>query len=711
MTLDRLEPIINLALRRIDVALAILLVMTIGMIVLPMPTLLVDSLIAVNLGISAVLIMVAIYIPSPLAFSSFPVVVLLTTLFRLALSITTTRLILLEGDAGQVVETFGDFVVGGNVIVGLVIFMIITVVQFIVVTKGAERVAEVTARFSLDAMPGKQMAIDGDMRAGLIDMEQARKRREDLQRESQMFGSLDGAMKFVKGDAIAGIFITIINIIGGISIGAMQRGLSVGEAVQTYTILTVGDGLVAQIPALLVAMTAGIIVTRVVGQQGGNLGEDIGRQIFSQPKALLVASCLLTGFALIPGFPTAIFLVLAFVLGSLGLLLQRFEASKKRSEDAFLDALSSSRKALGQGSSRSELEQSRSSELMVRMNAGLQASLDHRELEAAFAEMRRRVYEDLGVPGIGAQLSYTSDLGPNRYQILVHDVPVANGELRAKHVMALMSWAALREKGIILESEPAGTAEYCWVPDTLRGKLVSLNIPHLSGPQVLGRHTTVMVDAHISEFMSVQKTRMILDNLLAEAPDLAKEATSMIPLHILSETFRRLLMEQVPVRSLPVILQSVLLDIPESKEAGFLSEMCRRAMKRQISHRFSVDGVLYVITLSPEVQDIAKELAAGNVDGNTRQHIIQQVHGFAERGMANHGRVVVLVDAAIRQMFWDTIRRDMPRLPVLSYKDLSNDVRVKNLDTVTMPVHRHAGIAHHPGPGPAPGGQADATSQ
>ena len=303
---------------RSDMMVAVLVVAVIFMMILPLPTGLVDVLIGSNMGISVILLMLAVYIGSPLEFSSFPAVLLLTTLFRLALSITTTRLVLLQADAGQIVQTFGEFVVSGNLIVGMVIFLIITIVQFLVITKGAERVAEVSARFSLDAMPGKQMSIDGDMRAGVIDVDEARTRRRLVEKESQLYGSMDGAMKFVKGDAIAGIIIIAINLIGGLSIGVFQRDMNVESALHTYSILTIGDGLVAQIPALFIAITAGIIVTRVTTGAASDLGTEIGGQVTGQPRALFIGGLLLVGFSMIPGFPVITFLILAAVVGGGG---------------------------------------------------------------------------------------------------------------------------------------------------------------------------------------------------------------------------------------------------------------------------------------------------------------------------------------------------------------------------------------------------------
>lgn len=310
---ERLQRLVVLAASRNDIVLALFIVSIIFMMILPLPTWLVDVLIGTNMTISAMLLMVAMYLPSPLSFSSFPTVLLVTTLFRLGISIATTRLILLEGDAGHIIDTFGNFVVGGNIVVGLVVFLILTIVQFVVITKGSERVAEVAARFSLDAMPGKQMAIDGDLRAGSIDMEEAKRRRDAVQQESQLYGAMDGAMKFVKGDAIAGLIIVAVNLLGGILIGTIQRGLTTGAAVKSYSILTIGDGLIAQIPALFIAIAAGVIVTRVHSGNGNptNVGRDIGTQVLAQPKALLIAAAVAIGMGMIPGMPVATFGILA----------------------------------------------------------------------------------------------------------------------------------------------------------------------------------------------------------------------------------------------------------------------------------------------------------------------------------------------------------------------------------------------------------------
>ena len=395
---------------RNDIVLACVIVSIIFMMILPLPTPLVDVLIGTNMTLSAVLLMVAMYLPSPLAFSSFPAVLLVTTLFRLGIAIATTRLILLQGDAGHIIQTFGNFVVGGNLIVGLVVFLILTIVQFVVITKGAERVAEVAARFSLDAMPGKQMSIDADLRAGTIDMDEARKRRTTVEKESQLYGAMDGAMKFVKGDAIAGLIIVAVNMLGGILIGTMQRGLTAGEAVQTYSILTIGDGLISQIPALFIAICAGIIVTRVQTGEGGpsNVGKDIGAQVLAQPRALLIAAAVAAGMGLIPGMPTVTFFALALIVGTIGFVLLRGTrkvVDEKTGEITEIPALAADGqtpkpKARTDGSA----EFAPTLPLMIDVAAGLQQHFDADQLNDELIKIRRALYFDLGVPFPGIQL-------------------------------------------------------------------------------------------------------------------------------------------------------------------------------------------------------------------------------------------------------------------------------------------------------------------
>ena len=398
----RAQRAVQIITSRNDLILAFFLVAVIFMMILPLPTWLVDALIGINMTISAILLMVAMYLPSPLAFSSFPSVLLVTTLFRLGISIATTRLILLQGDAGHIIFTFGNFVVGGNLIVGLVVFLILTIVQFVVITKGAERVAEVAARFSLDAMPGKQMSIDGDMRAGTIDMEEAKRRRNIVEKESQLYGAMDGAMKFVKGDAIAGLIIVAVNLLGGIVIGTMQRGMTAADAAKTYSVLTIGDGLIAQIPALFIAICAGMIVTRVQSGDGpSNVGKDIGQQILAQPRALMIAAAVALGMGLIPGMPLAVFLTLAVVVGGIGFVLMRGMrkvVNDKTGEVTEVPAMAAAGEKPKKKSVDGSEEFAPTVPLLMDVSTSLQKAFDADMLNESLLKIRRALYFDLGVP-------------------------------------------------------------------------------------------------------------------------------------------------------------------------------------------------------------------------------------------------------------------------------------------------------------------------
>ena len=379
--------------------------------------------------------------------SSFPSILLLTTLFRLGLAISTTRLILIQGDAGHIVETFGRFVVGGNLVVGLVVFLILTIVNFMVITKGSERVAEVSARFSLDSMPGKQMSIDSDMRAGMIELDEAKRRRNKLEKESQLYGAMDGAMKFVKGDAIAGLIIIAVNMIGGIAIGTLQNGMAASEALDRYSLLTIGDGLVSQIPALFISITAGFIVTRVASEDNADLGSDIGGQLANEPKALMVTAVILFAFALVPGFPALVFVTLGVLVGGGGFLVSRNRkrgADKSRSEEmpALAPALASGGKAPSLPSDPREdntpveaVTFALTVPLIVDIAASVRNSIRPDKLDREVARVRRALYFDLGVPFPGIHLRLNENLRDGEYRILVNEIPVASGLSRPGFVI------------------------------------------------------------------------------------------------------------------------------------------------------------------------------------------------------------------------------------------------------------------------------------
>jgi type III secretion protein V len=462
--------------QRADLVLALLIVATIFMMILPLPTLLVDTLIALNMGIAAILLMVSMYLPNPLAFSSFPTVLLVTTLFRLALSISTTRLVLLDGYAGEIINTFGNFVIGGNLVVGLVVFMILTIVQFIVITKGAERVAEVGARFSLDAMPGKQMSIDGDMRAGVIDQDEARRRREIVQKESQLYGAMDGAMKFVKGDAIAGLIIVGVNLLGGMTIGVLQKGLTASEAIKVYSLLTIGDGLIGQIPALFISITAGIIVTRVSAEGGSsNIGQDIGTQIMAHPRALLIGAGILMLLGVVPGMPTAIFAIIAFSVALLGYTLHRGAREVVDQKTGKVTTVPAMAAAGEKPKARAEPTDDFAPTVPLLMDVAspLQTTFSAEVLNEELLKVRRALYFDLGVPFPGIQLRFNDRLPTETYAILLAEVPVSQGRLRPGYLLVREDPDNLKALQVPFETDKKFLPNLptIWVQDSLRDTL------------------------------------------------------------------------------------------------------------------------------------------------------------------------------------------------------------------------------------------------
>ncbi|WP_209436742.1 FHIPEP family type III secretion protein, partial [Pseudomonas gingeri] len=418
------------AMRRSEIVGAFVVLAIVFMMITPLPTGLVDVLIAINICISCLLIMLAMHLPRPLAFSTFPSVLLITTMFRLALSISTTRLILLNQDAGHIVEAFGQFVVGGNLAVGMVIFMILTVVNFLVITKGSERVAEVGARFTLDAMPGKQMSIDSDLRANLISVHEARRRRSELGKESQLFGAMDGAMKFVNGDAIASLIIVAINMIGGIAIGVVQHGMSAGDAVQLYTVLTIGDGLIAQIPALLISVTSGMIITRVSNNDTpgveANIGREIAEQITSQPKAWIIASVAMLGFAALPGMPTAVFVIIALICGCGGMLqLQRARPKATQAQPIFVAP---------ENNGKEDLRTFIPSRQFLLQFHPQQNAAQIEELVSEIRQRRNRLVVQYGLTLPSFIIETAEHLEPDEFRFSVYEVPLLKATFNQTHV-------------------------------------------------------------------------------------------------------------------------------------------------------------------------------------------------------------------------------------------------------------------------------------
>ncbi len=617
----RLDRMLERIASRQDLVLVALLVLTTVMMILPMPTVFADILIATNIALAVLLMMVAIYINGAVEFSTLPTVILVTTAFRLSLSITTSRMILVQGDAGDIIRTFGEFVIAGNIVVGLVVYLIITIVQFVVITKGSERVAEVAARFTLDAMPGKQISIDTDLKNGDIDQKEARRRRGRLEKESQLYGAMDGAMKFVKGDAIASLVIIVVNLVGGMAIGVLQRGLPFSEAVQTYSLLAVGDGLIAQIPALLISLTAGVIVTRVTSAAGGNLGSDMVGQITADPRVLQVAAAVLAGLAFVPGFPVSVFLTLAIILGAGGWALSG--RRRKANATALAEA-----QAFGAGAPEA-------AQLVLLTGSGFAA--EHAALAAALSAAQAEMSGRLGiaVPTIRLQ---SANLLADAWRFEMDGIPVA-----------------------------AGTAE----PD---GSMAA---------QVGGAVGAALAGV-AGQFVGIQETQAMLTGMEAGYADLVGEAVKAAPLPRLAEVLRRLVSEGVPVTNRRAVLEAVAEWGVREQNNAVLAEHVRAALRRSICHAVAdagkqltvvlVDGALdetlcRAVQLTPTGALLALERAA--VD-----RLVAQLRTLLDPVTAQGERPAILATTELRRHLAALLARRGLHAPVLSHGEIAPEFSV-----------------------------------
>ncbi|OZI62079.1 type III secretion system export apparatus subunit SctV [Bordetella genomosp. 11] len=691
--------IIAIATSRNDILLAATVMAIVFMMILPMPTAVMDALIAANITLSCVLLMVAIYLPSALAFSSFPAVLLVSTLFRLGISISTTRLILLDGDAGHIIDTFGNFVVGGNLVVGLVVFLILTIVQFIVITKGSERVAEVAARFSLDGMPGKQMSIDADLRAGAIQMDEARRRRSVVEKESQLYGAMDGAMKFVKGDAIAGLIIVAVNLLGGLLIGSVQRGMSAADAALTYSILSVGDGLISQIPALLTAICAGIIVTRVpTGDKPSNVGADIGAQVMAHPRALIVAAVIALGIGLIPGMPIVVFLVLASVIGLTGYVLLNAPRSARGGAAAGSGGKTTDGAFGAQGDEPTETAQATkfapAEPVTLEISDTLASELDETALTAEFPAVRYAVYQELGVPLPEIRLRRGKQLGDRSYQVLLFEVPFVRGTLKSGTVLVREGSRNLDAMGIPYERDTGGLANESafWVSRDHVPALEGAGVPYLLPHQVPNWHLSIVLRKQASQFIGIQETRQLLTAMEENFGELVKEAHRVMPIQKIAEILQRLVSEEISIRDMRAVLEALVEWAQKEKDIVLLTEYVRMALKRYISHKYSNgQSFLPSYLLAPDVEDVVRDAirqtAGGSylaMDPEKSQALLESIRRTVGTLETTVARPVILTSMDIRRYVRKLIEQDLYQLPVLSYQELVPEINVQPLARVDL---------------------------
>ena len=680
-----------------DVLLAIILVMVISLMIVPVPPTMLDALISLNLTISVVMFMMSLYIPNVLSFSTFPSMLLFTTLFRLALNITSTRMILLHANAGEIIFTFGQFVVGGNFVVGAVVFLILLLVNFLVITKGAERVAEVGARFTLDAMPGKQMSIDADMRAGTIDMDEAKRRRSNLERESQLYGAMDGAMKFVKGDAIAGLIITAINIIAGIIIGVTQKNMELGKAVTTYSILTIGDGLVSQIPSLLIAITAGIIVTKVGSADGTVLGRDIGSQVLGQPKALLIGGIMVIGLMLMPGFPKVPFLILAAIILSIGYSLNATHGEGKKKKGKTVTQKSASPKlpeVVQESDDSNENEFSVTTPLMLDVERSVEDTIEPDVLNERLIQVRRALYHDLGVPFPGIHLRFNGGLPQNTYRILINEVPIAQGKLLPNHVIARETKENLEILNVHLtEEEPfLPYIPSLWVKNDDIPLLDNANVAYMRTPQILTHHLSYVLKRYASDFLGIQECKFLMENMEQNYPEIIKEVQRVLPIQKITEIFQRLVQEEISIRDLKTIFQCLIDWGQKEKEPVLLADYVRSTLRRYISFKFSEgSNVLSVYLLDPKIEEMVRkairQTSAGSylaLDPPSAKKIVKAVKESTGDLLTQAHRPVLLTSMDIRRYVRKLIEMELYDLPVLSHQELTEEITIRPLGRIQL---------------------------
>jgi len=691
----------NLIAKYSDIVLAVLVVGVLGMIIIPLPTWLIDILLTINITIGVLILLVSLYISNALKLASFPTILLITTLFRLALNISSTRLILAQGDAGHVIRAFGSFVVGGNYVVGAIIFIIITLVNFIVIAKGAERVSEVGARFTLDAMPGKQMSIDADLRAGIINMEQAMERREVLQRESQMYGAMDGAMKFVKGDAIAGIIITIVNVIGGFIIGSMMRHMTMQESIKTYSLLSIGDGLVSQIPALIISVAAGVVTTRVASDnKEANLGKDILGQVTAYPKAILIAAILLVLLALVPGLPKVPFIIIAVILATISYFLKK---GNKEEAEEISDVPKEEVVKRAVEKHGDVLPFIMPAPISLEVGEAIIPYVDDSQDGGRFINeliplLRHGLYYELGVnfPGIQVR-GQNVDMEPENYVININEVPVAKGRVYRACILVgepLEQLSLFNIEGTET-IHPIDGSIVTWINEEFRDVAVQAGFRMWDTAEYLILHLSYILRKHAFEFLGLQEIQNILNELEKSHPALIKELVpKVITVLQLSEIFQRLIQEEIAIRDLKTIFSTLAQWAEVERNTLMLTEHIRSGLKRYITHKYAGhSNTLAVYLLDPEIEDLVRNAIRTTEKGNylalepeTTQEIVEAVgKEIASHPFPPGARPpVILTTAEIRRYFRKIIELEFPQLSVLSYQELSENLRIQPIARVAI---------------------------
>ncbi len=684
------KSLIELIASRSDIALAVGVIGIISVLVIPIPTVILDFALAFNITFSLIVLLTTLYVTRPLELSVFPGMLLIVTLMRLSLNVASTRLILGQAYAGEVISSFGDFVVQGNYVVGFIVFIILVIIQFVVITKGAGRISEVAARFTLDAMPGKQMAIDADLNAGIITDNEAKTRRSDIAREADFYGAMDGASKFVRGDAIAGILITLINIIGGFVIGIVLNDMSITDSMRTYSLLSIGDGLVTQIPALLVSTASGIIVTRAAATT--NMGNDLSKQLTKQPRAILVTAVVISLFGLLPGMPTFTFLTLGLIVGGIGYISKESQARKKVAE----------KEAILQKTEESQQAEERTEDLLkidtlgLEIGYGLIPLVDPNQkgdLLDRISNIRKQIAGELGIVVPPIRIRDNVQLSPNEYQIKVKGIKIAKFDILTDHVLAINPGYIDEKLDGFDAKDPAFGLDATWILPVLREVAEAKGFTVVEPGAVIATHLTEIVRSSANEILSRQDVQHLIDTLKEDYPALVDSIVpEQVSLGVLQKVLQTLLHERVPVRDLATILETIADYIGATKEPDVLGEYVRMALKRQITELYKDrDGKINVFTIDPSV-----EQALADSVQNTKQGLMLAIDpAMAETllenmsGLVGEMQVAGLTPAClcspnIRLALQRLVETKFPGIAVLSYNEIMSDVEVVSTGLVRL---------------------------
>ena len=669
-------------------AAPLLIIVILSMMVLPLPVFLLDVFFTFNIAISVMVMLVAMYSTRPLDFSVFPTVLLVTTLLRLSLNVASTRIVLLEGHAGpdaagKVIEAFGHFLVGGNTAVGLVVFVILTVINFVVITKGAGRIAEVSARFTLDAMPGKQMAIDADLNAGLIDEKEAKRRRKETAQESDFYGAMDGASKFVRGDAVAGIIILVINIIGGLFVGVMQHDMGVGDAAHTYTLLTIGDGLVAQIPALIISVAAGLVVSRVGDE--GDIGGMVAAQVFSNPQVLMLTAAIIGVLGLIPGMPNLVFLLLAGTLGAMAWMRRKriVEAAAAAAPEAAAQAPMPAQDNLEASWNDVSQVDVLGLEVGYRLIPMVDKGQDG-ELLKRIRGLRKKFAQEVGFLSAPVHIRDNLELKPNGYRLALKGVEVGGGEAYPGQFLAINPGRVSGPLAGRETTDPAFGLPAVWIDATMREQAHALGYTVVDASTVVATHLNHVILNHAAELLGRQETQALLDHLGKESPKLVEDLVpKLLPLGTVQRVLQNLLEEGVNIRDMRSIIEVLAENAPRVQDPAQLTTRVRKALGRAILQGlFPGNAEVQVMALEPGLERILMQAMAaggegGAIEPGLADTLLRQTAQIAQRQEDIGLPPVLLVPAQLRLLLSRFLRRAVPSLKVVSNSEVPENRTIR----------------------------------